>query len=108
MCVCVRVQVSVPEPENSATTIDLTVTRTGSFGTATITWTISPSSSTPGAEITDIGANAGIVIIPTGSNTAAFQFTILPDDIPEIDEGFMVTLLQVSEPNQMILPQEVH
>lgn len=94
------------EPDDSPSTIDLTVTRTGSFGRATITWAVSSSASV-GADVMDIGANAGRVVIPNGANTAMFPFTIRPDNTPEVDEMFVVTLISVNEPNQMILPQQV-
>ena len=81
--------------------------RSGSFGPATITWTISPSLNNRGATISDIGSNAGVVIIPNGANNATLQFTALPDDVPEVDEMFIVTLLQVTETNQMIRSEEV-
>lgn len=95
------------EPDSGASTVNLSVTRTGSFGTATITWAISPSASSTGASVTDIGANAGVVVIPNGANSAVFPFTVRADDTPEIDEVFVVTLLLTSEANQMILPEQV-
>lgn len=100
-------QVSVLEPDSgiSISTVPLTVTRTGSFGTATVTWTISAVSSSPGADIMDIGANAGQVVIPNGANSGSFLFTVRPDDTPEVDEQFLVTLITVNEGNQMILSQ---
>lgn len=93
------------EPDSGISTVALTVTRTGSFGTATITWTIGAISSSPGASITDIGANAGQVVIPNGANSNSFLFTVRPDDTPEVDEQFLVTLIIVTEDNQMILSQ---
>ena len=95
------------EPLTVVSTGDLNVTRSGSFGTATITWTVSPSANSQGAQLSDIGANAGQVVIPNGGNSGVFSFTIRPDTIPEVDELFLVTLILVSEPNQMILPQQV-
>lgn len=94
------------EPDSGISTVALTVTRTGSFGTATITWTISAVSSSPGASILDIGANAGQVVIPNGGNTNTFFFTARPDDTPEVEEQFLVTLITVTENNQMILSQD--
>lgn len=95
------------EPEASPSSIDLMVSRTGSFGTATITWAITPSANSPGADILDIGVSAGVVVIPNGANTAVFQFIVRPDDRPEVDEVFLVSLILVTEQNQMILPQQV-
>lgn len=87
--------------------MDLTVIRTGSFGTATITWAISASAGSTGASVMDVGASAGVVVIPNGADTATFPFTVRPDDTPEIDETFVVTLLLVNENNQMIRTQQV-
>ena len=95
------------EPESAISTVALTVTRTGSFGTATITWTISPISSSVGATVQDTGGTAGQVVIPNGGNSNTFLFTAVADDVPEVDELFLVTLIAVNEPNQMILPQQV-
>lgn len=95
------------EPDNAISTVALNVTRTGSFGTATITWTISPVSSSAGASVLDIGSTAGQVVIPNGQNSNSFLFTVVADDIPEVDEQFLITLITVNEPNQMIRPQQV-
>ena len=95
------------EPESGTSTVDLTVVRSGSFGTATITWAISPSAASPGANIADIGANAGVVVIANGANSATFPFTVRADETPEINEAFVVTLILVTESNQMILTQKV-
>ena len=100
-------QVTVSEPDSSIAAVSLNVSRIGSFGTATITWTISASSSTEGASVTDLGSNAGLVVISNGENSATFSFTAVADDIPEVDEQFLVTLITVNEPNQMILTQQV-
>lgn len=98
---------SVPEPPTLLSTVNLNVTRSGSFGTATITWTITPSANSQGAEVSDIGVNAGQVVIPNGANSAVFPFTVRPDTTPEVDELFVVTLVLVTETNQMILQTQV-
>ena len=40
---------------------------------------------------------------PPGSTSATIEVIILPDDLPEVDELFFVTLLAVAEGNQRIL-----
>lgn len=95
------------ETDNVISTVALNITRSGSFGTATITWSISASASTPGASVADIGVSAGQVVIPNGANRASFQFSALADDTPEIDEQFLITLIAVNEANQMILSGQV-
>ena len=91
------------EPETLPSLLDLNVTRSGSFGVATITWAISSQS----ADSSDIGSTAGQVVIANGANSALFQVPIEPDDVPEVNETFIITLIIVNEQNQMILQQQV-
>jgi hypothetical protein len=46
------------------------------------------------------------VVIPNGVNNSTFLFTVVADDMPEVDEQFLVTLITVNEPNQMIVESE--
>lgn len=95
-------QVSVSELDSGIAFAILNVQRSGSFGMATITWSVRPQEA-----LADIGLSAGIVVIPSGDNAASFQIPILPDDEPEIDETFTVSLIVVMENNQMIFTQQV-
>lgn len=96
-------QVSVEEPSDFPSLVQLTLTRSGSFGAATITWVVT----TFNADIFDIGANTGTVTFPSGSNTTQLEIFISPDDVPEIDELFTVTMVSVSPSSQRIDSQLV-
>ena len=89
---------SVEEPSDFPTTVQLTLTRSGSFGAAVITWVVTPINT----DVFDIGANTGTVTFPSGSNTTLLEIFISPDDEPEIDEVFTVTLVSVSPSSQRI------
>jgi len=85
------------------TFVTLTLVRTGSFGDATITWTVQLQT----ASLTDIGQSSGTVTIPNGVDTASFQIPVVADDEPEVDETFSVSLLAVAETNQRISSTQV-
>ena len=91
------------ESDSAVAFLTLNVERSGSFGLATVIWSVSPQ----GASLTDLGLSAGRVIIPNGGNNASFQIPVLPDDQPEVDETFTVSLIAVMEANQMIFTEQV-
>lgn len=86
------------EPSDFPTTVQLTLTRSGSFGAALITWAITPINT----DLSDTGTNTGTVTFPSGSNTTQLEIFIFPDDEPEIDELFTVTLVAVTPSSQRI------
>lgn len=86
------------EPAEFSTSVQLTLTRSGSFGSALITWAIT----TINTDLSDTGANTGTVVFPPGSNTTELEILILSDDEPEIDELFTVTLVAVTPTSQRI------
>ena len=94
---------NVNESQSGLTFVTLTLVRTGSFGTATVTWAVQPQT----ALLMDVGQSSGIVVIPNGVDTASFQIPIVADDVPEVDELLLVTLLTVAERNQRISPSQV-
>lgn len=97
-------QVSVEEPASAITPVSLTVSRSGSYGLAEITWSITAQS----ADLTDVGATTGVVTIPHGTSSAQLEVDILPDNMPEVDELFVVMLVTTSQPSsQMIHPSQV-
>ena len=102
-CIILYVQVSVEEPPTTATPVRLTVTRTGSYGLAEVMWAATPLST----DITDIGGTSGVISIPDSANTTTLEVLILPDNVPEIDELFVVTLVTTSQANQRIRPEQV-
>ena len=86
------------EPPDFPTTVQLTLTRSGSFGAALITWVITPINT----DLSDTGTNTGTVTFPSGSNTTQLEIFIFPDNEPEIDELFTVTLVAVTPSSQRI------
>lgn len=91
------------ENDSAVAFVTLCVERSGSFGLATITWSVRPQA----AGLTDLGSSAGTVVIANGGNTSSFQIPVLPDGDPELDETFSVSLLVVMEANQMIFTEKV-
>ena len=94
---------SVEEPASSPLSVSLTVTRSGSYGLAEVTWAIT----TVSADFTDIGATSGVVTIPHGSSSAQLDVIVLPDDMPEIAEVLLITLITVNQNSQMIRANQV-
>ena len=94
---------SVEEPASSPLSVSLNLTRSGSYGLAEVTWAIT----TVSADFTDIGATSGVVRIPHGSSSAQLDITVLPDDMPEITEALLVTLVTVNQDSQMIRTNQV-
>ena len=86
------------EPSAFPSTVQLTLTRTGSFGAAVITWAITPVST----DLFDVEVNTGTVTFASGSNATQLEIFISPDDEPEVDESFTVTLVAVSPNSQRI------
>lgn len=86
------------EPSDFPSTVQLTLTRSGSFGVAIITWAVTPIN----ADLSDIEVNTGTVMFPSGSNTTQLEIFISPDDEPEINELFTVTMVAVSPSSQRI------
>ena len=101
--VAVLVQVSVEEPMTASSRVSLTITRSGSYGLAVVMWLVTPQS----ADITDVGATTGSVSIPDGANSAQLEVDILPDDLPEVEELFVVTLVTTNQDSQRIQPDQV-
>ena len=83
--------------------VSLTVSRSGSYGLAEVTWLVTPQS----ADITDVGATTGFVSIPDGANSAQLEVDILPDDLPEVEELFVVTLVTTNQDSQRIQQDQV-
>ena len=99
----VVLQVSVEEPETTPSMVELTVARSGSYGTAVIIWGVTFVS----VAFDEIGSNTGTVTIPSGASEAILSISIFPDNEPEVDEEFTVSLLTVNPSNQMLLIQLV-
>ncbi|XP_066273052.1 adhesion G-protein coupled receptor V1-like isoform X1 [Branchiostoma lanceolatum] len=79
------------EDDGGASVVSLEVVRTGdALGGVTVFWEVE---SDPGLDLAD---NNGTVYIPPGQMSAVFNLTINSDDDPELDEEFVVCLVNFS------------
>eukprot|EP00058_Branchiostoma_floridae_P024219 XP_002609709.1 hypothetical protein BRAFLDRAFT_102479 [Branchiostoma floridae] len=83
--------VTANEADGRDSVVSLEVVRTGdALGGVTVFWEVE---SYPGMDLAD---NNGIVYIPPGQMSAVFNLTINSDDDPELDEEFVVRLVNFS------------
>ncbi|KAM4707152.1 adhesion G-protein coupled receptor V1 [Discoglossus pictus] len=81
-----------PEASEGPLNITLYVKRVqGTLGNLTVHWQLTSMSNFDG----DFIATTGWIIIPDKQNTAEIFIQLLPDDVPEIDETYMVQLTYV-------------
>ncbi len=85
------------------TSLPLNVTRSGLYDMVTVTWILTLQS----ADVTDVGATTGIVVIPHGQSSVLLTVDILADDTPEVDELFVITLVTTSPLSQRIQQDQV-
>ncbi|XP_068166577.1 adhesion G-protein coupled receptor V1 [Antennarius striatus] len=96
--------VVVYEPEDSNTsTVSLPLRRDGTDGQAEVFWSLQPI----GANWIDITARDlkplnGSVIFLSGQSDASINFTIMSDDIPEVNETLLLTLDRSNVENQIL------
>uniref|UniRef100_A0A3B4G959 Adhesion G-protein coupled receptor V1 n=1 Tax=Pundamilia nyererei TaxID=303518 RepID=A0A3B4G959_9CICH len=96
--------VVVYEPEDSNTsTVSLPLRRDGTDGRAEVFWSLNPT----GANHGDVTANdlkpfGGSVIFVSGQSDASINFTILADNIPEVNETLLLTLDRSNVENQIL------
>ena len=94
---------SVREPKSAATTVSFTILRTrGLFESVNVPWRVvlcNPSVSdcfsdaNVASASADIGVTSGTVDFVQNQSSATFTTSVLPDDLPESDEVFVVQLL---------------
>ncbi|KAM3940659.1 adhesion G-protein coupled receptor V1 isoform 2-T2 [Leptodactylus fuscus] len=81
-----------PEATEGPLNITLIIRRIqGTLGNLTVFWQLTSASDIHG----DFTMTSGWVFIPDGQNVAAINLQLLPDDVPEIDETYMVRLISV-------------
>ncbi|XP_075449203.1 adhesion G-protein coupled receptor V1 isoform X3 [Ascaphus truei] len=81
-----------PEASEGLLNIILNVKRVqGTLGNLTVHWQLSSMSDFQ----SDFIATTGWVFIPDMQNTAEIIIQLLPDDVPELDESYMVQLIHV-------------
>ncbi|XP_065821533.1 adhesion G-protein coupled receptor V1 [Labrus bergylta] len=92
------------EPEdNNTSTVSIPLRRDGTDGQAEVFWSLQPT----GANQEDITAKDleplnGSVIFLSGQSDAFINFTILADDIPEVNETLLLTLDRSIVENQIL------
>ncbi|XP_044053980.1 adhesion G-protein coupled receptor V1 isoform X2 [Siniperca chuatsi] len=96
--------VVVYEPEDSNTsTVSLPLRRDGTDGQAVVFWSLQPI----GANRVDITAKdlqplSGSVVFLSGQSDASINFTIMADNIPEVNETLLLTLDRSNVENQIL------
>ncbi|KAG9488005.1 hypothetical protein GDO78_007684 [Eleutherodactylus coqui] len=82
------------EPENTESPLNITLILKriqGTLGNLTVYWQLTSASDTHG----DFTVTSGWVVIPDGQNVAEITLQLLPDDVPELEETYMVQLTSV-------------
>ncbi|XP_041793349.1 adhesion G-protein coupled receptor V1 isoform X2 [Chelmon rostratus] len=96
--------VVVYEPEDSNTsTVSLHLRRDGTDGQAVVFWSLQPV----GANRVDITAKDleplnGSVVFLSGQSDASINFTVIADNIPEVNETLLLTLDRSNVENQIL------
>uniref|UniRef100_A0A669EYL3 Adhesion G-protein coupled receptor V1 n=1 Tax=Oreochromis niloticus TaxID=8128 RepID=A0A669EYL3_ORENI len=96
--------VVVYEPEDSNTsTVSLPLRRDGTDGRAEVFWSLKPTGANRGdVTANDLNPFGGSVIFLSGQSDASINFTILADNIPEVNETLLLTLDRSNVENQIL------
>ncbi|XP_029685938.1 LOW QUALITY PROTEIN: adhesion G-protein coupled receptor V1 [Takifugu rubripes] len=92
------------EPDdNSSSTVNLPLRRDGTDGQAEVFWSLQPLGANR-ADITDedLQPVSGSVIFLSGQSDASINFTVMADDIPEVNETLLLTLDRSNVKNQIL------
>ncbi|KAI6651569.1 hypothetical protein LOD99_5177 [Oopsacas minuta] len=85
------------------TTVNLTIERDGSAGQATISYVIVKATAADTFSEDDLSQNLfDTIILAEGENSTNLTILVTADDIPELEETFVVTLIASGEQNQQI------
>ncbi|KAM6965415.1 adhesion G-protein coupled receptor V1 [Aplochiton taeniatus] len=89
--------VVVYEPEDSnSSMLTLPLRRDGTDGQATVFWSLRPiGDNRPDVTAGDLTPLSGSVVFLSGQSHAAINFTVMADDIPEVNETLLLTLDRV-------------
>ncbi|KAK5871603.1 hypothetical protein PBY51_004474 [Eleginops maclovinus] len=96
--------VVVYEPEDSNTsTVSLPLRRDGTDGQAEVFWSLQPIGDNR-ADITvkDLEPLSGSVVFLSGQSDASINFTIMADNIPEVNETLLLSLDRTNVENQIL------
>ncbi|XP_031160888.2 adhesion G-protein coupled receptor V1 isoform X2 [Sander lucioperca] len=96
--------VVVYEPEDSNTsTVTLPLRRDGTDGRAVVFWSLQPiGSNRVDITVKDLEPLSGSVVFLSGQSDASISFTIMADDIPEVNETLLLTLDRSNVENQIL------
>ncbi|XP_075895105.1 adhesion G-protein coupled receptor V1 isoform X2 [Nelusetta ayraudi] len=96
--------VVVLEPEDSNTsTVSLPLRRDGTDGQAEVFWSLRPVGTNRG-DVTgeDLEPFGGSVVFLSGQSDASINFTVMADDIPEVNETLLLMLDRSNTENQIL------
>ncbi|XP_059193370.1 adhesion G-protein coupled receptor V1 [Centropristis striata] len=96
--------VVVYEPEDSNTsTVSLPLRRDGTDGQAEVFWSLQPiGDNRVDITIKDLEPLSGSVVFISGQSDASINFTIMADNIPEVNETLLLTLDRINVENQIL------
>ncbi|XP_056276017.1 adhesion G-protein coupled receptor V1 [Pseudoliparis swirei] len=96
--------VVVYEPEDGNTsTVSLPLRRDGTDGQAEVFWSLQPiGDNIVAISVQDLEPLSGSVVFLSGQSDASINFTIMADDIPEVNETLLLTLDRSNVENQIL------
>ncbi|XP_075960449.1 adhesion G-protein coupled receptor V1 [Anarhichas minor] len=96
--------VVVYEPEDSNTsTVSLPLRRDGTDGQAEVFWSLQPiGDNIVAITVKDLEPLSGSVVFLSGQSDASINFTIMADNIPEVNETLLLTLDRSNVENQIL------
>uniref|UniRef100_A0A667YA34 Adhesion G-protein coupled receptor V1 n=1 Tax=Myripristis murdjan TaxID=586833 RepID=A0A667YA34_9TELE len=96
--------VVVYEPEDgNSTMVSLPLRRDGTDGQAEVFWSLQPiGANRDDVTPDDLGPFSGSVVFISGQSAASINFTVMPDDIPEVNETLLLTLDRSNVENQIL------
>ncbi|KAM8885173.1 adhesion G-protein coupled receptor V1 [Spinachia spinachia] len=92
------------EPEDSNTSrVSLPLRRDGTDGQAEVFWSLRPiGDNFDAVTVDDLGPLSGSVVFLSGQSDASINFTIMADNIPEVNETLLLTLDRSNVENQIL------
>ncbi|XP_077943744.1 adhesion G-protein coupled receptor V1 [Gasterosteus aculeatus] len=92
------------EPEdNNTSRVSLPLRRDGTDGQAEVFWSLQPiGDNIVAVTVNDLGPLSGSVVFLSGQSDASINFTIMADNIPEVNETLLLTLDRSNVKNQIL------
>ncbi|XP_029019275.1 adhesion G-protein coupled receptor V1 isoform X2 [Betta splendens] len=96
------VVVNEPEESNSSV-VSLPLWRDGTDGKAEVFWTLQPTGANRGdVTAADLNPLNGSVVFLSGQSDTAINFTIMADNVPEVNESLLLTLDRSNVANKIL------